>query len=437
MPKSAALKFEELNQGYTTKEAIEEAKRCLNCKTPLCVKGCPIEHDIPGFAHQLSKGNIGAAMQIINEKSNLPAICGRVCPHEKQCEGHCILNKKGQPVRVGKLERFIADFDGDMALIRERLQPKTRGKVAVIGSGPAGLTVAGDLAREGFNVTIYEGEQEPGGVLLYGIPKYRLPKDIVRREIRKIEALGVSFITNFMVGQDATVDDLFSRGFDAVFIGTGTAIPKSLEIPGSELRGVVQSSYFLRTVSLFQSGSQGRNEIPVKRGNVVGIIGAGNVAMDAARTAIRMGASSVTIFYHRTEADIPALRTEYEEAVEEGVDFSWNTSVLEFSGKNGKLAEIRLKKPDGEVTQPIDVVMMAVGSRPANRIVSTTEGIEVNDAGYVQIKERPYGMTTRQGIFAGGDVVHTPQTVVLAMRHAKKVAKGIAQFVDAKKLLEE
>lgn len=437
MSESKELKFEEINEGFSAKEAIDEAKRCLNCKNPLCVKGCPIEHNIPGFIQQLSMGNIGNAMQIINEKSNLPAICGRVCPHEKQCEGHCILNKKEARIRVGKLERFIADFDSDMGLIRENILPKTRGKVAVIGSGPAGLTVAGDLARQGFNVVIYEGEQELGGVLMFGIPKYRLPKDVVRREIRKIEGLGVTFITNCMVGRDITVDEMFERGFDAVFIGTGTAIPRALEIPGAEMRGVVQSSYFLRTVSLYQSESLGRQEVPMRVNDTVAIIGAGNVAMDAARTALRMGAKSVTVIYHKTEDEISALKTEYEEAVEEGVQFLWKTSVTELIGKRNKLKEVRLSTPDGEKIIPMDVLLLAIGSRPANRIISTTLGIEVNEAGYVTIKERPYGMTTRKGIFAGGDVVHTPQTVVLAMKEAKNVAKGIAQFIDAKKLLEE
>jgi len=437
MSESKELKFDELSEGLSAKEAIDEAKRCLNCKNPLCVKGCPIEHNIPGFIQQLSMGNIGNAMQIINEKSNLPAICGRVCPHEKQCEGHCILNKKDAKIRVGKLERFIADFDSDMGLIRENIAPKTRGKVAIIGSGPAGLTVAGDLARQGFNVVIYEGEKELGGVLMFGIPKYRLPKDVVRREIRKIESLGVTFITNCMVGRDITLDEMFERGFDAVFIGTGTAVPKAIEIPGVELRGVVQSSYFLRTVSLYQDESLGRQEVPMRVNDAVGIIGAGNVAMDAARTALRMGAKSVTVFYHKGENDISALRTEYDEAVEEGVQFMWYTSILELIGKRGKLKEMRISTPEGEQTIPMDVLLMAVGSRPANRIISTTLGIEVNETGYVIIKDKPYGMTTRKGVFAGGDVVHTPQTVVLAMKEAKNVAKGIAQFVDAKKLLEE
>lgn len=430
--------FAEINKGFTTKEAIEEAKRCLNCKNPLCVQGCPIEHNIPGFIHQLSMGNIGGAMQIINEKSNLPAICGRVCPHEKQCEGHCILNKKNNPVRVGKLERFIADFDSDMQLIKEKLRPKTRGKIGVIGSGPAGLTVAGDLARDGFNVVVFEGQKEPGGVLMYGIPEYRLPKDIVRREIKKIEALGVTFINDFLVGETTTVDDMLMHDFDAVFIGSGTAVPQPLKIPGSSLYRVLQSSYFLRMVNLYGNGDISREAVPLIDGERVAVIGAGNVAMDAARTAIRIGAKSVTVIYRRKEEDMPALRSEYHEAVSEGVKFMFETNTEEFVGENDTVAGIRLKLVDGtESVVPFDRVLLAVGSKPANRIVSSSPGIEVDEKGYVVTKEHPYGMTTRKGIFAGGDVVHTPQTVVLAMREAKRVALGMAQYVDAVKLLEE
>lgn len=433
------LKFTEVNAGYTTKEAIDEAKRCLNCKSPLCVQGCPIDHDIPAWIHQLSMGNIGEALQIINEKSNLPAICGRVCPHEKQCEGHCILNKKGNPVKVGKLERFIADFDSEMGLLKEKIKPKTRGKVAVIGSGPAGLTVAGDLAREGFNVVVFEAQKEPGGVLLYGIPEYRLPNEITRREVRKIETLGVTFINDCVIGETVTVDSMLQHEFDAVFIGSGTSVPKSLDVPGAKLYRVSQSSYFLRMVSLFNSEGVGREIVPLREGEDVAVIGAGNVAMDTARTAIRMGAKSVTIIYHRTEADMPALRSEYLEAVEEGVQFLWQTKTLEFIGKsingNETLKGIRISNPDGERIISMDRVLTAVGSRPANRIVSTSLGIDVNEQGYVITKDHPYGMTTRKGVFAGGDVVHTPQTVVLAMREAKQVAKGIAQYVDAVKLL--
>ena len=430
-------RFAEVNVGYTTKEAIDEAKRCLNCKNPLCVQGCPIEHNIPGFINQLSMGNIGGAMQIINEKSNLPAICGRVCPHEKQCEGHCILNKKEKPIRVGKLERFIADFDSDMQLIKERLRPKTRGKIAIIGSGPAGLTVAGDLARDGFNVVVFEGQKEPGGVLLYGIPEYRLPKEIVTREIKKIEALGVTFMNEYVVGEKITVDEMLEHEFDAVFIGSGTSVPKTLDIPGVKFFKVLQSSYFLRMVSLYNSGSIDRIAVPLRDGEDVAIIGAGNVAMDAARTAIRMGAKSVNIIYHRTMEEMPALKTEYHEAVEEGVNFMWKTKTLEFIGENNILKAIRIESPEGQKEIPMDRVLIAIGSKPANRIVSTSLGIEVNENGYVKTKEHPYGMTTRRGVFAGGDVVHTPQTVVLAMREAKQVAKGIAQYVDAVKLLSE
>jgi glutamate synthase (NADPH/NADH) small chain len=430
--------FQVVDEGFTMKEAIAEAKKCLNCKIPQCRKGCPIENDIPDFIHALSMGNMGDAMSIINNKSNLPAICGRVCPHEKQCQGHCVLNKKGNPIQIGKLEQFIADFDTKMNLTREKLPQKDRGKIAVIGSGPAGLTVAGDLARQGFNVTIFEGQTEPGGVLMYGIPEYRLPKKVVRAEISKIEALGVNFECNTLVGENGvTVDSLFRLGYDAIFMGTGTAVPQNMDsTPGSKLHGVSQSTYFLHNVSSFNEGAIGRNMVPLKDGEKVGVIGGGNVAMDAARTAIRLGAD-VTVLYRRTQEEMPAINSEYEEAVKEGVKFEWETSVEEFiAGKNGRLAECRLKTKEGEYIEKIDRIYLAIGSRPANRIVSTTEGIEVDDKGYVKVVERPCGMTTRRGVFAGGDVVHRPQTVVLAMKAAKKVAQGIAQYVDAIKLLE-
>ena len=321
--------FHEVDAGYTMLEAINEAKRCLHCKVPQCQKGCPISHDIPDWIHELSRGNLGNAMKIINDKSNLPAVCGRVCPHEKQCEGHCVLAKKGQGIHVGKLERFIADFDGNMGLIREKLQPKTRGRVAVIGSGPAGLTIAGDLARQGFNVEIFEMEPEPGGVLMFGIPEYRLPKDVVRREIKKIEELGVVFHCNTTIGTDLNIDQLFEQGFDAIFMGTGTVKPRKPDIPGRNLRGVRQAVYFLRKVSLFNEGSIEREDVPVQVGDRVFVLGCGNTAMDAARTAIRMGARDVEIIYHKTINEMSALRSEYEEAVAEGVKFNWESTLVE------------------------------------------------------------------------------------------------------------
>lgn len=434
---SSGSKFKEISENFTLAEAISEAKRCLHCKKPLCVSGCPIGNNIPDFIYQLSMGNMGAAMSIINERSTLPAICGRVCPHEKQCEGHCVLTNKEKGIRIGKLERFVADFDSEMNLIRERLPQKNRGKIAVIGSGPAGLTVAGELARKGFNVTIFEREDEAGGVLLYGIPDYRLPHEVVRREVKKIEALGVTFAMNCTVGRNITINGIFAQDYDAIFIGTGTALPKSLDVPGSDLRGVIQSSYFLHMANIYSLGAVTRWAVPLYEGDRVGVIGCGNVAMDAARTAIRLGAESVTILYHRTEEYMPALKSEYHEALEEGVRFMWKVSCREFIGdEEGRLREVRMDTQDGEKKLSLDRIMMAVGSRPANRIVSTTEGIDVDENGYVKTRELPYGMTTRKGVFAGGDVVHRPQTVVLAMKAAKEVAQGIAQYVDAVKLLE-
>lgn len=422
--------------GYSMREAIDEAKRCLNCKIPQCRKGCPIGNDIPDWIHELSMGNIGNALKIINNKSNLPAVCGRVCAHERQCEGNCVLGKKGHHINIGKLERFVADFDGEMNLSHEKIPARTRGRVAVIGSGPAGLTVAGNLARKGFDVEIFEMEPEAGGVLMFGIPEYRLSKEVVRREIKKITELGVRITCNVTIGQDYTVDDLFDKGFDAIFMGTGTGKPNRLPIPGGENQGVRQAVYFLRRVSLFNSGLISRDEVPVRKGDKVYVIGGGNTAMDAARTAIRLEASEVTVIYHRTADKMTALKAEYDDAVAEGVRFLWNSSVTDIHNTDGVLDRITVVT-DGEAAElPAAKVIMAVGSAPAARIVSTTEGIEVDGNGYVLTRDLPYGMTTRKGVFAGGDVTNRPASVVHAMQDAQQVAEGIAQYVDAIKLMQ-
>jgi len=424
------------NKDYTMAEAIREAKRCLNCKVPQCRKGCPISNDIPTWIHELSMGNIGNAMSVINLRSNLPAVCGRVCAHERQCEGHCVLGKQGAHINIGKLERFVADFDTSMSLTREPLVQKDRGRVAVIGSGPAGLTIAGELARKGVAVEIFEMEREAGGVLMFGIPEYRLPKDVVRKEIEKIEQLGVTIHCNTTIGRDLTVDDLFANGFDAIFMGTGAGKPKKLGVPGEGLWGVRYALYFLRRVSLWREGFIGRDEVPVREGDKVFVVGCGNTAMDAARTAVRLGASEVTVLYHRGIDRMAALRSEYDEAVEEGVRFCWNTSIKSIHDTEGILDELVLDTPDGELSVAADKVIMAVGSAPASRIVSTTEGIEVNEKGYVITRDTPYGMTTRKGVFAGGDVSDRPATVVHAMQDARRVAEGMLRYLDAIKLFE-
>lgn len=433
--------FKEVSENYTLAEAVHEAQRCLHCKVPACKKGCPISNDIPDWIGEVAKGNFGNAMRIINNRSNLPAVCGRVCAHERQCEGNCVLGKKGQPVNIGKLERFVADFDCDAGLSHEAIPEKTRGRIAVIGSGPAGLTIAGDLSRQGFAVEIFEMGSEAGGVLKYGIPEYRLPKEVVSREIRKIEQLGVTFHLNTAIGLDLTIDDLFAQNFDAIFMGTGAGKPKRLAIPGINHLGVRQAIWFLRRVSLYQSGSVSRDEVVVSEGDTIVVIGCGNTGMDAARTALRMGAAEVYVIYHRDIDHMSALRAEYDDAVKEGVKFLWNSSVTNIEGGEGnRLKSITIEtKDDGavsETTMKVDRLMLAIGSVPASRIVSTTEGIEVDEKGYVLTREMPYGMTTRRGVFAGGDVTNRPATVVHAMQDAKKVAEGIARYVDAVKLME-
>ncbi len=426
----------EIDEGYTLPEAVREAQRCLKCKVPSCTKGCPIGNQMPLWIGELAKGNFGNAMHIINEKSNLPAVCGRVCAHERQCEGHCVLAKKGESIHIGKLERFVADFDSNAGLTHETIPEKSRGRVAVIGSGPAGLTIAGDLSRRGFSVEIFEMEPEPGGVLMFGIPEYRLPKEVVRREIKKIENLGVPIHLNSTVGETLNIDDLFGQGFDAIFMGTGTGVPKRLPIPGIEHHGVRQAIRFLRRVSLYENGLMNQDEVIIGQGDRVYVIGCGNTAMDAARTALRMGAAEVTVVYHKTINEMSALRAEYDDAVCEGVKFLWKSSVVKINPKDDwRLSDIDIETPDGVINVPADFVVQAVGSVPASRIVSTTEGIEVDGKGYVLTRENPYGMTTRKGVFAGGDVTNRPATVVHAMRDAKLVADGIAAYVDAIRLI--
>ena len=416
-------------------EAIAEAKRCLNCKVPQCKKGCPVGNDIPDWIHELSMGNLGNAMSIINAKSNLPAVCGRVCAHERQCEGNCVLGKKGAHVNIGKLEQFVADFDTQMSLTRQPIVQKNRGKVAVIGSGPAGLTVAGELARGGFDIEIFEMEPQAGGVLMFGIPEYRLPKAIVKSEIDKIRQLGVRITTGVTIGPDINIDQLFEQGFDAIFMGTGTGKPKKLPIEGVENEGVRQAIYFLRRVGLYNAGLISRDEVPVRAGDKVFVIGCGNTAIDAARTALRFDASEVTIVYHRDISRMSALRAEYDDAVAEGVRFMWNSSIEAIHEENGTVCSIDVVQDGEKQTIPADKIILAVGSRPASRIVSTTQGIEVDENGYVLTREVPYGMTTRKGVFAGGDVSGNQATVVHAMSNARAVAAGIASYVDALTLM--
>ena len=452
------MKFkEEINESYTMAEAIKEAQRCLHCKVPQCKKGCPISNDIPDWIHELKKGNMGNAISIIRAKSNLPAVCGRVCAHEKQCEGSCVLGKKGQAINIGKLERFVADFDSENELTHEDIAEKSRGRVAIIGAGPSGITVAGDLSREGFAVEIFEMEAQCGGVLRYGIPEYRLPKEVVAREIRYIEKMGVVIHRNTHVGVEITVDSLFAQGFDAVFIGTGLSKPKSLEIPiyqngrcisegenatkCRDLKRIRLATHFLRRVELISEGFMQRDELPVDVGARVFVVGCGNTAMDASRTALRIGASRVDVIYNRGIDTMSALHAEYDDAVSEGVHFNWWSSIAEVHiDERMDITEIVLEtqepgKAPVRQTLPASNIIFAIGATPATKIVRTTSGLENDDHNFLITRDVPYGMTTRKGVFAGGDVVGRQATVVHAMQDAKMVAQGIAQYVDAVKLM--
>ncbi len=423
---------------FTLEEAIAEAQRCLKCPKPMCRTGCPIENDIPAFNRELSNGNTGAAYAIIAERSNLPAICGHVCPHENQCEGHCIMNRaKKPPIRIGQIERFIADFEYEFQLNKIRKNIKPVGKVAVVGSGPAGLSAAFEFVRAGYEVNVYEKDSEPGGVLIYGIPEFRLPKDNVHRYIQRLTDLGVTFTTGTWVGKDITVDQILAEGNEAVLIATGSIAPKWLDLPGKELTGVLDSLKLLHDVRDFNAGKLERDKIEVKDGDDVVVIGAGNVAMDACRTAVRMGAKHTYVCYRRTIEFMKAAKAEYDEAVADGVIFKWEHVPVSFEGKDGKVCGFKAKTPDGEVVIPATKIIVAIGSEPNEITTKGTDGVELAEDRYIltHVEEGAeyYGMTGKKGVFAAGDIVHRPKTVVMAMREGKKVALSAISYMKANK----
>ena len=391
---SNELKPLHFDADYTMEEALAEAKRCLNCPKPLCRMGCPIENEIPRFIQAIAHGNFGLANDILAERTNLPSICGRVCPRENQCEGNCIMNKaKKPPINIGKLERFAADFESINELRKPKKIKQDLGKVAVVGSGPAGLSVAGDIAKLGYEVTVFEGQSEPGGVLLFGIPEFRLSKSVVRREIARLEGLGVKFVCNTFIGQDKTLDELFAEGFDSIFIGTGTHIPQEVRMENDEVHGVFQAMYLLTNVQLVDNGELNEAQIPVKKGDRVIIIGGGNVAMDAARTCVRLGCESVTVAYRRSQEQMPALLSEYEEARAEGVQFQWFASPVGVEGKDkveGFKYEVMALNEDGAgihgtgkfQVMPVDKIIIAAGHKPNARLIGEGNNLKVDEKGY-------------------------------------------------------
>ncbi|MBW6512442.1 MAG: NAD(P)-dependent oxidoreductase [Desulfuromonadaceae bacterium] len=436
------LNFDELEKGFSEEEALAEARRCLKCKNPQCVGGCPIENRIPEIIAAIEARDYTIAIDIINRNSNLAIICARVCPHNEQCEGSCILSRKGEGIQISKLERFLAEKEMELALNR------LRGKVAIIGSGPAGLSVAAILAKQNYRVTIFEAHSKAGGVLRYGIPEYRLPNEVVDKQIEIIRNLGVRMETEVVIGDDLTIDQLFAMGYQAIFIGTGTGLAKKLGIPGEELSGAMQAIYFLETVALIQDGSLTDSLAPVVRGDRVVVIGAGNVAVDAARTALRLGAASVMTVDIVPEKERRSSDKEYAEALHEGVTFSFETSVTRIHGDTA-VSGVTLQRferrlagrestivplPGTEQRVACDKVIIAVGQKPFARIVSTTTGIKTSETGYVLTESEPfYGMTTRAGVFAAGDVVHEPKTVILAMREGRLVAEAIDAYLQRPK----
>ena len=439
-PKVRATNFEEVCLGYNQEEAMEEAQRCLGCKKPKCVEGCPVSINIPGFIEEIKEGKIEEAYKVIGLSSALPAICGRVCPQESQCEGKCIRGIKGEPVSIGKLERFVADYALENDIKPEGAETMNGHKVAVIGSGPSGLTCAGDLAKLGYDVTVFEALHKTGGVLSYGIPEFRLPKDLVQAEIDGVADLGVKFETNVVVGRSITIDELQESGYDAVFVGAGAGLPRFQGIPGENLDGVYAANEFLTRVNLMKGYEFPNHPTPVKVADTVCVVGAGNVAMDAARTALRLGAE-VHIVYRRSEAELPARAEEVHHAKEEGIIFDLLTNPVAVHGDNGSVkslecVEMELGEPDASgrrrpiakegtnFTIDCGTVVIAIGQSPNPLIRQTTPGLDCQKWGGIIVEEET-NHTSKEGVWAGGDVVTGAATVILAMGAGKKAAKAI------------
>ncbi len=446
-PKVRATNFEEVCLGYNEEEAVKEASRCLNCKKPMCVTKCPVSIGIPEFIQHVKNKEFEEAAKTIAKYSALPAVCGRVCPQESQCEGKCVLGIKGEPVAIGKLERFVADWSREHNVdLSEREESKNK-KVAVIGSGPAGLTCAGDLAKKGYDVTIFEALHEPGGVLVYGIPEFRLPKEtVVKHEIENVKKLGVKIETNVIIGRTVTIDELIEEEkFDAVFIGSGAGLPRFMGIPGENANGVFSANEFLTRNNLMKAFKD-EYDTPIKVGQKVAVVGGGNVAMDAARTALRLGAE-VHIVYRRSEEELPARVEEVHHAKEEGIIFNLLTNPVEILEdekgwvKGMKCIKMELGEPDesgrrrpveikdSEFVMDVDTVIMSLGTSPNPLISSTTKGLEVNKRKCI-VAEEETGLTTREGVYAGGDAVTGAATVILAMGAGKQAATAIDEYLS-------
>ena len=447
--KVRATNFEEVCLGYNEEEAKAEASRCLKCKNAQCMKGCPVSIHIPDFIKEVEEGNFAKAYAIISEDSALPAICGRVCPQESQCEGKCVRGIKGEAISIGKLERYVADWARENGIVPKKPEQTNGKKVAVIGSGPAGLTCAGELAKLGYEVTIFEALHEAGGVLIYGIPEFRLPKNsVVKSEVENLKKLGVKIETNVVVGKAVTIDELFDEeGFEAVFVGSGAGLPKFMGIPGEQANGVFSANEYLTRNNLMKAFDP-ESDTPIVRGKKVAVVGGGNVAMDAARTALRLGAE-VYIVYRRSESELPARVEEVHHAKEEGVIFELLTNPTEILvDENGwvkgmRCVRMELGEPDAsgrrspveipgsEFELELDTVIMSLGTSPNPLISSTTKGLEINKRRCI-VAEEETGKTTKEGVYAGGDAVTGAATVILAMEAGKKAAKGIHEYLSNK-----